>query len=296
MNGKQKVFTDMERKNAMNVTGRKIKDTEKRNPATTHIDRFSTVEMISVMQRENMNAASSVGKAAGEIAKAVDEIAERMKKGGRLFYVGCGTSGRLGVLDASECPPTFGISPDLVVGIIAGGDRALRNAVEGVEDDPSAGEKDLAGYGVSPVDSVVGLSAAGAAPYVLGALRFAKRSGMLTVGVTSNSGTPLSEEPDISIVTETGPEVITGSTRMKAGTAQKLVLNMISTGVMIKLGTVYENMMINLRPMNSKLTERMIRITSEISGASPEESSDALRLAGWNIRDAVALLEGSRPE
>ncbi len=279
----------MERKRKNGI----INETEKRNPATTHIDLMTTSAMIDVMQKENVRAAQAVDAAKNEIAAAVDGISERMKKGGRLFYVGCGTSGRLGVLDASECPPTFGVSPGLVVGIIAGGDTALRNAVEGVEDDPLAGENDLRARGAGPLDSVVGISAAGAAPYVLGALRYARSAGLLTVGITSNPGTPLAVEPDVSIVTQTGPEVITGSTRMKAGTAQKLVLNMISTGVMVRLGTVYENMMINLRPMNRKLEGRMVRITSEISGADGPESEEALKRAGWDIRKAVGLLGGS---
>ena len=266
--------------------------TEMRNPASTHIDTMSAAEMVRVMQEENMNAARAVGEVADSVADAIERIGERMKKGGRLFYVGCGTSGRLGVLDASECPPTYGVSPELVVGIIAGGERALRFSVEGAEDDAEAGGRDLEARSPGALDSVVGISVAGGAAYVLGAVRAASKHGALTVALTCNAGSPLSQACDIQIVTDTGAEVVTGSSRMKAGSAHKMVLNMISTGVMIKLGNVYENYMINLRPTNLKLRGRMIRITSEVAGIGADEAEKRLEAAGWSIPRALGAKDG----
>lgn len=261
--------------------------TEQRNPNTTHIDRMSTAEMVRVMQNENLNAARAIESELDSIGAAIDAISERMLAGGRLFYVGCGTSGRLGVLDASECPPTYGVSPDLVIGIIAGGDGALRRAVENAEDSAESGRADLAVYGIGPMDSVIGISAAGGAGYVLGALRHAKAEGALTVALTCNAGCPLEEISAIAIHPDTGAEVITGSTRMKAGTAHKMILNMISTAVMVRQGYVYENMMINLRPTNVKLRDRMIRIVRSITGASQGEAERLLEKNGFVISRAV---------
>ena len=239
--------------------------TEMRNPKTTHIDKMSTVDMVRVMQEENVNAANAIEAELDSIAKAIDEIAKRMKKGGRLFYVGCGTSGRLGVVDASECPPTYGVPSDLVVGIISGGDSAIRNAVEGAEDCREFGYRDIAAQEIGELDSVVGISVAGGAQYVLGAFDKAREVGALLVALSCNAGCPIEQAADIGIHPDTGAEVITGSTRMKAGSAHKMILNMISTAVMVKLGHVYENMMINLRPSNIKLRYRMIRILREIT-------------------------------
>lgn len=264
--------------------------TEMRNPKTINIDKMSTEEMINVMQEENLNAAKAVDGALKDIGKAVDGINERMSKGGRLFYVGCGTSGRLGVLDASECPPTYGVSPDLVIGVIAGGDTALRNAVEGAEDSFEKGTDDISAYNITANDTVVGISAAGGAAYVLGALHHAKTKGALTVAVSSNPDGKIIEVSDIGIYTDTGPEVVTGSTRMKAGTAQKLVLNMISTAVMIKQGYVYENFMINLKPSNIKLRKRMISIVSDITGKDAEFSEKLLEDNDFVIKKALAAL------
>ena len=261
--------------------------TEMRNPNTMHIDKMSTSEMLSAIQQENMNAALAVGAVQADIERVVDAVAERMQRGGRLFYVGCGTSGRLGVLDASECPPTFGVSRELVVGIIAGGDGALRNAVEGAEDSFEAGYADIKAFDLSREDSVIGISAAGGAAYVLGAFSYAKECGSLTAAITSNSVCKLVDTADLSICPDTGPEVVTGSTRMKAGTAQKLILNMISTSVMIKLGYVYENLMINLRPSNIKLKKRMISIVSDITKTDIETAEKLLNENGFNIRKAV---------
>lgn len=242
--------------------------TEMRNPSTTHIDRMSTAEMVRIIQDENVNAAMSIEKALSSIERAIDAIAERMAQGGRLFYIGCGTSGRLGVLDASECPPTYGVPYDLVIGIIAGGDGALRKAVEGAEDSHEAGYGDISSYNITELDSIVGISVAGGAQYVLGAFAKAREVGALIISLSSNEDTPIERAADIGIITDTGAEVITGSTRMKAGSAHKMVLNMISTAVMVRLGHVYENMMINLRPSNVKLRDRMIRILREITELS----------------------------
>ena len=238
--------------------------TEMRNPKTMHINEAETLDMVSIMQEENKNAAAAIDSQLPSIAKAVDSISERMARGGRLFYIGCGTSGRLGVLDASECPPTFGVPKSLVVGIIAGGDYALRNAIEGAEDNAELGREDLLAHNITELDSVIGISVAGGARYVIGALESAKELGALTVAITSNEGAPIEKIADIGIHPDTGAEVITGSTRLKAGTAHKMILNMISTGVMVKLGHVYENLMINLRPANVKLEARMVRIVSDI--------------------------------
>ena len=262
--------------------------TEMRNQNTLHIDKMSTADMMRVMQEENKRAAESLDAVLTNIGCAVDEISARMKKGGRLFYLGCGTSGRLGVLDASECPPTFGVSKDLVVGIIAGGDHALRNAIEGAEDNPEMGSADILSHSITKLDSVVGISVAGGARYVIGALEAAKSKGALTVAITSNEDTPIERIADITIKPDTGAEVITGSTRLKAGTAHKMILNMISTGVMIKLGHIYENLMINLRPSNVKLRGRMIRITSDILGVSLDEAEKLLSENDFVIKKAIA--------
>ena len=261
--------------------------TEQRNPNTTHIDKMSTADMLAAIQRENENAVKAVGEVIPAITEAVERAYLRMQKGGRLIYMGCGTSGRLGVIDASECPPTFGVSHDLVVGIIAGGDGALRRAVENAEDSKEAGVRDVSALNINENDTVVGISAAGGAAYVLGALEYAKEHGALTIGITSNPGSPIDKLADVGISPDTGAEAITGSTRMKAGTAQKLILNMLSTSLMVKLGHVYENLMINLRPTNIKLRGRMIRITSDILGCDEAEAERRLEDAEWSIRRAV---------
>ncbi len=267
-----------------------MKKTEMRNPNTTHIDKMSTLDMVRVINQESYNALKAVDDASEQLAKAVDAAAESISLGGRIFYIGCGTSGRLGVLDASECPPTFGVSPDTVVGIIAGGDRCLRSAAENQEDIAELGVSDLKKYSPQAIDTVVGISASGGADYVKAALEYAKSIGCTTVAVTSNPGSALSLIAHIAIDTDTGAEVVTGSTRMKAGTAQKLVLNTISTGAMIKAGYVYENLMINLKPSNIKLKARVINITMEISGMDKELCETALEANEWNIRRAVDAL------
>lgn len=261
--------------------------TEKRNPRTTHIDTMSTADMLAVMQEEYINAAKAVEPELPAIEAAVEAITERMRRGGRLFYMGCGTSGRLGVLDAAECPPTYGVEHGLVVGIIAGGDGAFRRAVEGTEDSREAGIRDLATHEPTENDTLIGISVAGGAAYVLGALTLAKEKGMLTVALSCNAGCPMEGIADIAIHPDTGAEVVTGSTRMKAGSAHKMILNMISTAVMVKLGHVYENMMINLRPSNIKLRDRMIRILCEITALPYADCEDLLEQNEFNLRKAL---------
>lgn len=268
-----------------------MRNTEKRNPATIHIDKMRTIDMVKVMNEENRKSVEAVDKILFDVAKAIDVAAETLKSGGRIFYIGCGTSGRLGVLDASECPPTFGVSSDRVVGIIAGGDKCLRSAAENEEDIGEFGIEDLKKYNPQSIDTVVGISAAGGAKYVISAIEYAKSIGCTTVGIACNEGTVLGKTADISIVADTGAEVITGSTRLKAGNAQKFILNMISTCAMIKQGYVYENLMINLKPSNIKLEQRVVRITTDISGVSPDEARRALEANDWNIRSAIEFLK-----
>lgn len=261
--------------------------TEMRNPRTKHFDKMDTADMLRIMNEENMNAVKAVGECMDEIARAVDAVSAAFALGGRLFYVGAGTSGRLGVIDAAECPPTFGVDYDKVIGIIAGGKDAMFKANEGGEDSAEAAVKDISAYFLKKEDVVVGISAAGGAAYVASALEYAKKIGCVTVAVTSNAGSLITQIADISIATDTGAEVVTGSTRLKAGTAQKLMLNMLSTCAMVKSGYVYENLMINLKPTNIKLRGRMIRIVSDIMEISEDEAEKQLDDANWNIRAAV---------
>lgn len=260
--------------------------TEMRNPKTTHIDEMSVHDMVKVINEENYNAVKAVEDASPQIEKAINAVVAGLERGGRLFYVGAGTSGRIGVMDAAECPPTYGVDKNLVIGIIAGGYGCMTRAAEQEEDSYEQGVEDVKKYDITKNDRVVGISASGGAAYVIGALEYAKACGAVTVGVTSNVS-PLSEKSDVAIITDTGAEVVTGSTRMKAGTAQKLVLNAISTAAMIKTGKVYQNLMINLKPSNKKLKDRMIRITAEILGVDNAVAEQKLEENGWNIRSAV---------
>ena len=261
--------------------------TEMRNPGTMNFSKMSTIDMVSVMATENYNAVRAVEQARESIALAVDIIADAFEQGGRLFFIGAGTSGRLGVLDAAECPPTFGVPCDMVQGIIAGGDGCMFRAAENAEDIEENGRTDVATRGVREGDVLVGISVAGGAKYVAGALLEARSLGAKTVALTSNEGSLIEKCADITILTDTGAEVLTGSTRLKAGTAHKMVLNMLTTCAMAKIGNIYENMMINLRPTNVKLRARCIRITSEILSCSPEEAEARLKKNGWSIRKAV---------
>lgn len=262
--------------------------TEMRNEASRHIDKMDTEEMLQLIQQENRNAVEAVEAALPQIARVCDVVAKQFGRGGRLLYIGAGTSGRLGVMDAAECPPTYGVPRDQVIGIIAGGDGCLKQAAESQEDDAAAGAADLKRYELCERDVVIGISASGGAAYVIGALEYANRVGAVTVSLTSNPDTPMEQTAKLSIVTDTGPEVITGSTRMKSGTAQKLVLNMISTASMVKTGKVFENLMINLKPTNRKLRERMIRIVCQIKNCDPTEGEKLLEAHDWDIRKAVS--------
>lgn len=270
--------------------------TEMRNENTKNIDKMSTMEMLKVIDAENYNAVKAVSNALESIEKAVDAITLSFKNGGRLFYIGAGTSGRLGVLDASECPPTYGVSDNTVIGIIAGGDGALRKAVEGSEDNPLGGINQLKEYEFNKNDVLVGTSAAGGAMYVTNAIEYAKSLGCVTIGITSNEGSVLDKISNISIVTDTGAEVVTGSTRMKAGTAQKLVLNMLSTCSMIKMGYVYENLMINLKATNIKLTKRMTGIVCDILECTEDTATEILNQSDWDIKKAIEIYKNRKAE
>ena len=271
--------------------------TEQRNPNSAEIDRLSTLDMLRVINSEDAKVPPAVATVLPQIGQAVDGIVARMDRGGRLIYIGAGTSGRLGVLDASECPPTYNTPPELVVGIIAGGDHALRHAVEHVEDSPQAGADALREARVSAQDTVVGIAASGRTPFVLGAIAYAREVGALTVGVCSSPGSALGAAVDIPIEVPSGPEVVTGSTRMKSGTAQKLVLNMLSTGAMIRLGKTFGNLMVDVQPTNEKLRARSVRIVSEATGLAPDEAREALQAADGEVKVAiVATLLGAPPD
>jgi N-acetylmuramic acid 6-phosphate etherase len=265
--------------------------TEQRNPRTRGLDRKSTREILRTLNDEDARVALAVRGELPKIARAVDAIVKSFRSGGRLFYVGAGTSGRLAVLDAAECPPTFGTPPKMVQAIIAGGSRAVRGAVEGAEDSSKNGERDLRRAGVKRGDVVVGLAASGGTPYVIGAMQFARKHGAVTVGVTSNSRSPLADAVNIAIAPATGPEAISGSTRLKAGTAQKMVLNLLSTASMVRLGRVYGNWMVYVALTNLKLKQRGVRILQEASGATVSAAEQALRQAQHNLPVALVMLK-----
>lgn len=264
--------------------------TEAVNPNSRDIDRVSTLEMVKIINAEDATVACAVAKEAESIAKAIDEIAPRIASGGRLFYIGAGTSGRLGVLDASECPPTYGVSCEMIQGIIAGGRDAMFRSSEAREDSGEAAVADLKAVDFSSGDICFAISASGSAEYVLSAVRYAKSLGALSIALSCQPLSLSAKEADISITPVTGAEVIAGSTRMKAGTAQKMVLNMISTGVMIKLGRVWHNMMVCMKPSNRKLAARAERIIAFETGASPEQAREALERANGQIVDAIKML------
>lgn len=269
-----------------------MNNTEKRNPKTMHIDTMSTMQMLEIINEEDASVIKAVRTELTHIALAIDAIADCLDKGGRLFYIGAGTSGRLGVMDAAECPPTYGVSKDLVHAIIAGGQKTMLQASENEEDSRENGISDLMACDLKSTDAVVGISASGGAPYVLGAIEKAKGMGCVTVGISNNKGCLLDKMADISICVDTGPEVITGSTRMKAGTSQKLVLNMLSTCAMIKTGKVYENLMINLKPTNIKLRKRVISIVMDLTDYDEAQAVSALEKNDWDIRKTVDEYKG----
>ena len=269
---------------------RKLCKTEEQNERTGNIDELSTIDMIRLINDEDKKVALAVEWEAERIAAAVDVIAGQLKAGGRLIYCGCGTSGRLGVLDAVECPPTYSTDPDMVVGLIAGGYDAMFRAVEGAEDDRALGEKDLRDIRFGREDVLVGIAASGRTPYVLGAMAYARSLGAPVISVTCCPGSPVTEAADIAIAPAPGPEVVTGSTRMKSGTAQKMVLNMLSTGAMIKLGKVYGNLMVDVKPSNEKLIDRCRRIVCTAAEVDGETAGEALEQCGWRPKTAIVML------
>jgi len=275
---------------AVPAASSKIATTEQRNPRTRGLDLHSTRDILRAINREDATIAGAVAREMPAIVRAAEAIVRALSSGGRVFYVGAGTSGRLATLDAAELPPTYGISPRRVQAIIAGGKPALTQAVEGAEDSPARGARDLAMRHVSRRDAVVGIAASGATPYVLGALDKAKRSGATTIGITSNRHSPMARAVRILIAVETGPEAVAGSTRMKAGTAQKLVLNMLSTTAMVRLGRVYDNWMVGVALTNQKLRRRGLRILEQAAGADVSRAARALRQAEHDLRVALITL------
>lgn len=263
--------------------------TEQPNPDSANIDALPTEDVLRLINAEDRRVAKAVEKEIPAIAQAVDAIVAAFERRGRLFYIGAGTSGRLGVLDASECPPTFGVSSELVQGIIAGGEAALTRAAEATEDDPEAGARDLLAHGFRAEDVLVGIAASGRTPYVLGAIAEARKLGAVTVGVTALPDSELARSVNIPITPQTGPEVITGSTRLKAGTAQKLVLNMLTTAAFVRSGYVFGNLMVNVQPTNDKLVDRARRIVAQASGVTPAQAAELLTAAGNRVPVAILM-------
>lgn len=264
--------------------------TEQRNPDTMNIDALSTLDMVKLINREDHKVAQAVGQVTDKIAQAVDVIADRLSRGGRLIYCGAGTSGRLGVLDAVECPPTYSTEPEMVQGLIAGGYPAIFKAVEGAEDSKELGVQDLKNIAFSAGDVLVGIAASGRTPYVLGAMEYAKELGAVTVSVTCCPGSALDAFADIGIAPAPGPEVVTGSTRMKSGTAQKMVLNMLSTGAMIKLGKVYGNLMVDVKPSNEKLIRRCVTIVCTATDCDEATAVAALEACDYRPKTAIVMI------
>ena len=264
--------------------------TEQRNPDTMNIDVLSTLDMVKLINREDHKVAQAVGQVTDKIAQAVDVIADRLSRGGRLIYCGAGTSGRLGVLDAVECPPTYSTEPEMVQGLIAGGYPAIFKAVEGAEDSKELGVQDLKNIAFSAGDVLVGIAASGRTPYVLGAMEYAKELGAVTVSVTCCPGSALDAFADIGIAPAPGPEVVTGSTRMKSGTAQKMVLNMLSTGAMIKLGKVYGNLMVDVKPSNEKLIRRCVTIVCTATDCDEATAVAALEDCDYRPKTAIVMI------
>lgn len=262
---------------------------ETRNPQTMDLDALTTLELVHRFNQQDTLVAEAVKATLPDVASAVDAAAEALKSGGRIIYMGAGTSGRLGVLDASECPPTFGVPHGLVVGLIAGGPGALLKAVEGAEDNAQLGEDDLIALNLTPQDLVVGLAASGRTPYVIGGLKYARKMGCITVAISCNPDSPIAQEADIAISPVVGPEALTGSTRMKSGTAQKLVLNMISTGAMVKFGKVYQNLMVDMKATNIKLMDRACRMVVEATGIARAEAELLLKQTDFDVKPAILM-------
>jgi N-acetylmuramic acid 6-phosphate etherase len=266
--------------------------TEQRNPDTMDIDRMSSLEIVTTINRQDAVVPEAVQACLPVIAALVDRIIEAIQGGGRLIYIGAGTSGRLGVLDASECPPTYGVDPGVVVGLIAGGDHALRHSIEGAEDDAALGASDLKAIDLKAGDVVVGIAASGRTPYTLGAMRYAKKTGATVGCIVNTPDAAMAQAADYPIVVRSGPEVVTGSTRLKSGTAQKLVLNMLSTAAMIRLGKVYSNLMVDVQASNAKLVQRATNIVREVTGVSQDEAGRAIERYGAAKLAIFALLSG----
>ena len=275
-----------------NKTGVWLPITEQDNPRSANLSSQSAAEIVELMNEEDATVAGAVKQVLGDVARAVDEIVARLGNGGRLFYIGTGTSGRLGVLDASECPPTFGLSPELVQGVIAGGYDACHRAVEASEDDAEASATDLRGRGFNGRDVLVGIAASGRTPYTVGAVSYARSLGAFTIALTCVPGSPITEAAELSIVPVVGPEVVTGSSRLKAGTAQKMVLNMLSTATMVRLGYVTGNRMSHLKAGNTKLRDRATRIVMAETGVDQAQAVRALDESGWVVKNAVQSLSG----
>jgi N-acetylmuramic acid 6-phosphate etherase len=278
-------FDELQEKLTLSST---MQNTTESNSHYNDLDVRSSLELLTIINEEDRKVPLAIAPIIPQISKAVEAIITRMKNGGRLFYMGAGTSGRLGIVDASECPPTYGVPHDWVIGIIAGGDQAIRYPVEGAEDNTAQGGLDLLTYQPTQEDTLIGIAASGRTPYVIGALTTAKELGMLTASITCNPGSPITQNVDFPLVAEVGPEVVTGSTRMKSGTAQKLILNMISTAVMIGLGRVKGNKMVDMQLSNEKLVNRGVRMVQEQTGLS-EEKAKALLLTSGSVRKAVEL-------
>ncbi|MCY7848049.1 N-acetylmuramic acid 6-phosphate etherase [Bacillus haynesii] len=265
--------------------------TERRNERSKRIHQAETIDMLKIMNDEDKTVAEAVQEVLPDVKTAVDYAVGSLKKGGRIIYIGAGTSGRLGVLDAAECPPTFSISPESVIGIMAGGEQALFKAVEGAEDHEAFGRRDLEAVNLSNNDTVIGIAASGRTPYVLGALKYAKETGAKTVALTCNENSAISRAADHSIEVVVGPEVIAGSTRMKAATAHKMILNMISTAAMINMGKVYENLMVDVKVSNNKLKERAIRIIQTVTGVPKEMAAQTLEKSNNQVKTAIIMLK-----
>lgn len=265
--------------------------TEQQNLLSQALDTKSALEIATIINNEDSKVAAAVSKALPQIAQAIDAVADALRSGGRLIYIGAGTSGRIAALDAAECPPTFSTDPKQVQFVIAGGEKALGRAVEANEDSPELGQQDIAKLKPSKKDVVVGMAASGRTPYTIAAVKYARKKGAKTIGVSCNSDSPLSQAADIAIAAEVGPEVISGSTRMKAGTAQKMILNMLTTGAMTRLGYVYGNLMVNVSPKNEKLVERAITILSKAADTDRERARDALNKSGKSVPLALIMLK-----
>ena len=271
----------------LNLTGM---TTERRNPRTMQLDTMSELEIVTVMNEEDARVPLAIAKKLPQIAQATHWAAEAFAQGGRLFYMGAGTSGRLGVLDAAECPPTFGVDPGMVVGLIAGGEKAFIKAVEGAEDDRALGQSDLEAHNLTAKDVVIGIAASGRTPYVLGGLAYARSVGCRTAAIACNPGSAVGKAADLAIEVEVGPEVLTGSTRLKSGTAQKLILNMISTASMVRAGKAYQNLMVDVMQTNEKLHVRAENIVIDATGVERAEARRAIDAAGGSVKCAITML------